>query len=459
MEKNKLKILGFGSLLAVAVGLVVSQGVMALMLTGAGIGGIGFLIPLTLGLILAITYVISFSELSLMIPKSGSLASYTEVAIGNLPAIIAVFAGYVVVAMFALSAELLLVDHIIGKVFPGAFPEFLIGFLILGLFTVLNLMGIDVFANIQKGLATIMIILLVILGIGSLFAIGNPHTEGINLTDNMNPLGAGVITLVALAVWGYVGAEFACPLVEECRDPVKDLPKAMLTGVVMIFIVIAMYSMGALMYIPADELAASELPHYDFALAAFGETGLIFVVIAAVAATCSTVNSSLAAVPHMLYGMAKNGQVFSQFKLTTKDKQVPWVAVLFISVISALPMVFMYDKQGAVLMMLVAAAISWLIAYIITHINVIVLRKRYPNLDRPYKTPFYPVPQVIGILGMLYAILYASETADIYYAAIIVLLIAVVFGVFWVKFKMKTGLFEPVPIEKVLDIKPRRWKG
>ena len=96
--------------------------------------------------------------------------------------------------------------------------------------------------------------------------------------------------------------------------------------------------------------------------------------------------------------------------------------------------------------------ISYYTWYIITHINVIVLRKRYPNLDRPYKTPFYPVPQVIGILGMLYAILYASETADIYYAAIIVLLIAVVFGVFWVKFKMKKGLFEPVPIEKVLDV-------
>ncbi|WP_315979926.1 hypothetical protein [Aliamphritea spongicola] len=84
-SKGFSRVLGLGSLLAVAVGLVVSQGVMVLMLQGAGIAGLGFIIPLAIGYILALTYVYSFSELSLMIPRAGSLSSYTEVAIGHFP--------------------------------------------------------------------------------------------------------------------------------------------------------------------------------------------------------------------------------------------------------------------------------------------------------------------------------------------------------------------------------------
>ncbi len=80
------KKLGLTALLAVAIGLVVSQGVMVLMLQGVGIAGAGFIIPLALAWLLALSYACSFSELALMIPRAGSLSSYTEVAIGQFPA-------------------------------------------------------------------------------------------------------------------------------------------------------------------------------------------------------------------------------------------------------------------------------------------------------------------------------------------------------------------------------------
>ncbi len=449
------RVLGLGSLLAVAVGLVVSQGVMVLMLQGAGIAGLGFIIPLAIGFVLALTYVFSFSELSLMIPRAGSLSSYTEVAIGHFPAILAVFSGYVVVAMFALSAELLLVDFILDKIYPGAFPPYTVGFGLLALFTGLNLMGIDVFAKLQSALAFIMIVVLLMLGLSAVTGAANPHPEGIDLTSNWNPLGGEAITLVALAIWGYVGAEFVCPLVEESKDPERNIPRSMIIGVTVIFITIAIYCLGALFYIPADDLAGSALPHYDFAKAVFGETGLTFLAVAAVTATCSTVNTSLAAIPRMLYGMAQNGQAFPQFKQLTKTTKTPWVAVLFVAAVTGVPMIVMGDNPDAIGLLLISAAIAWLLAYIITHINVIALRRRYPDLKRPYKTPFYPLPQIVGIAGMIYAVIYASPAPElsgqIFGAAGVVLGLVTVIGVFWVKVVMKKNLFEPEPIEKALE--------
>lgn len=192
------RVLGLGPLLAVAIGLVVSQGVMVLMLQGAGTAGLGFIVPLGVAYLLALSYAFSFSELALMIPRAGSLSSYTEVAIGHFPAILATFSGYVVVAMFALSAELLLLDLIIGKVYPGALPPMLVAYGVLGLFTLLNLLGIDIFARLQSALALLMMIVLLVLGLG---AVSSDHASAQTaLASGWNPLGVSALALTAMAV-------------------------------------------------------------------------------------------------------------------------------------------------------------------------------------------------------------------------------------------------------------------
>lgn len=452
-RKNRPR-LGLSALLAVAVGLVVSQGVMVLMLQGAGIAGLGFLIPLSLAFILALTYAVSFSELALMIPRAGSLSSYTEVALGHFPAILATFSGYVVVAMFALSAELLLLDLIINEVYPGSFPHMTIAYGVLILFTVLNLLGIDLFARLQSALALIMVIVLLALGLSAVTGSGTEPALATSITSDWNPMGAGVLTLVALAVWGFVGAEFVCPLVEETKNPERNVPRGMMLGLTIIFITIALYSIGALFYVPQEDLASASLPHYLFATALFGETGKIFLVVAAITATCSTVNTSLAAIPRMLYGMAVNGQAFPQLKMVSKRFNAPWVAVLFVAAITGIPVIFMGDNPGAISLLLLAACVAWLLAYIICHLNVIALRRRYPNMPRPFKTPFYPLPQIVGIIGMLVSLYYVSPTPEmtmsIVYSSGAVLALVSVIAVLWIKLVMRKPLFKPEPIETVL---------
>ena len=442
------RVLGLGSLLAVAVGVVVSQGVMVLMLQGAGIAGFGFIIPLAIAYVLAITYAWSFSELALMIPKAGSLSSYTEVAIGHFPAILATFSGYMVVAMFALSAELLLLDLVISKVYPDVIPHMVVAYGVLGLFTVLNLFGIDVFAKLQNVLALVMVVILVAMGLASL-SNGQASLQ-LPLDQGWNPLEFGAITLAAMAVWGFVGAEFVCPLVEETRNPERNIPRSMTIGLTVIFGVIALYCFGALLCIPREQLASDALPHYLLATTVFGEAGKLFLVVAAITATCSTVNSSLAALPRMLYGMAQNGQAFPQFKKLTARGRTPWVAVLFVAAITGLPILILGHDAAAISLLLLAAALAWLLAYIIVHIDVIALRRRYPHLARPFRSPFYPWPQVIGIAGMLFAIYHVSPTpemtASIFGCAGVVLGVISLIAVVWVKFVMRKPLFTPEPL-------------
>jgi len=447
------RVLGLRSLVAVAVGLVVSQGVMVLMLQSVGQAGPGFYLALCLGFLLALCYAFSFSELALTVPSAGGLSSYTEIALGHFPAILATFSGYVVVAMFALSAELLLLDLVVRQIFAGALPPFLVAFGILALFTAFNLLGVDIFARLQTALAVMMVIVLLLLGLAAWVQGSSAEaarTVPLWWQADWNPLGAGALALTAAAIWGFVGAEFVCPLIEEARAPARDIPRSMVIGLAVIFLTILVYSIGALYVLPREELTGSALPHLAFATQVFGKAGEGLLLVAAVTATCSTLNSSLAAVPRMLYGMARNGQAFPQLGKLSQRHRAPWVAVLFVAAITGLPILVMGQDAEAISLLLLSAALAWLLAYVIAHVDVIALRLRYPHVARPFRTPFYPLPQLFGIAGMLYAIWHASPSPEmnlrVFGSAGLVLGIVSLTAIVWIKLVMKKPLFRPEPL-------------
>jgi amino acid transporter len=111
--------LGLPAMVATAVGVVVVQSTMISMLNGASIGGINFLLAIGISALLALSYVLSFAELSLMLPRSGSVSAYTEAALGPGLAIVATLSGYVAVALLGIPAELVLVDTLLEQVAPG----------------------------------------------------------------------------------------------------------------------------------------------------------------------------------------------------------------------------------------------------------------------------------------------------------------------------------------------------
>ncbi|WP_262927365.1 APC family permease [Phytohalomonas tamaricis] len=103
--------------------------------------------------------------------------------------------------------------------------------------------------------------------------------------------------------------------------------------------------------------------------------------------TCSTLNTVLASVPRMLCGMAENGQAFMIMCKQHPRFNTPWIGILFLATIVAIP--FLLVDPDHIIVLLIGASTSWLLAYIVAHINVIVLRIRKPNHARPYRTPLF----------------------------------------------------------------------
>ncbi len=436
--------LGLRALVATAVGVVVVQSTMISMLNGAGLGALNYLAAIGLAALLALTYVLSFAELALMLPRAGSVSAYTETAIGPGLAIVAALSGYVAVAMLGIPAELILVDALTAQLLPEVsqwvgHPSLVL----LAIFCILNLQGVDMFARLQSALVTIMFTGILILGIAG-FVFGN--VPAVLTTQAFEP--AAAISLVALAIWGLVGLEFVCPMIGEARVPQRDIPRAMFLGLGLIVLAYALYCTAGIAMMTPDQLTATT-PHMDLALAIFGPAARIGFGLLAILGSATLLNTVLASVSRMIQGMAQSGQLPSIFARENK-RGAPAPALIALALgIGAVRLPLGMDA-GSILSLTVAAAGCWLIAYIIVHIDLIVLRFRMPAAPRPFRSPLFPIPQVAGILGMGYVFLNISPTPElsgpIYRNVVLMLGITCSFSLVWTLLVQRRNPFRAQPI-------------
>ena len=441
------KVLGFSALFAASIGVIVAQLGMVSLMQGVGIGGWGFFGALAIAFALALANAMAYAEMALMMPSAGSLSSYAEAAIGNFPAILLVFAGYVTPAIFGLPVEMILVDGVLQQILPGVLPSFTWAVALLAVLVVLNILGTDIFARVQTTLSFVMLVFLALTGLMALGGQGAAPIAG-GHAAGFAALGHDtvVLGLVALAFWVFVGSEFVTPLVVEARNAARDLPRAMILGLVVVAVAQVLFALGAAFFVPRDKLAGSATPHLDYVVAVFGPSAKVWFGVFAVTATASLLNTVLAAVPRMLQGMADNGQVFPLLGRTGK-RGTPVLAILFVAALPLIGLAWSGGDANAIVPLTIAASVAWLLAYMTAQVSLMVLRRRHPDLPRPFKVPGYPVTPLLAIAGMGYVVANSSPAPEmtgqiVAYTGIVLALFAVV-GAAWVKLVMKKGLFEP----------------
>ncbi len=450
--KGLKKVLGLTSLFIITIGLVVSQTSVVSILQGAGIGGSTFFIAILIAFIITLCYISTYSELALMMPKAGSISTYTAVSIGHFPAIVAALSAYVAPAIFANPAELLLMQHVLDTILPGTFSN--VALILLWLFTILNILGIDLFASIQSIVSFTMLVTLVVIGFVGLSKGSTEGTAPTQMLQDILHSGSSVFTLLLVALWPFFGFEMLCDLIEEAKNPVKHIPKAMFTASIVMLCAYSLIAFAAMKNVPATQLANTDIPHWDLGKAIFGNVGKIIILILSITTTSGLISAMLAAVPRLLYGMAHHKQLPSIFMRLHPKWRTPWFGIIVLSTLTTIPILLFGKRPDALLMLVISAASCYLLAYIIAHIDLIVLRKKYSNHVRSFKSPLFPLPQIIGISGMIYALINNSPTPalrlKVFINATLFMSFTGIYAFCWVKYKMKRKLFDPEPIGQAI---------
>ena len=95
-----------------------------------------------------------------------------------------------------------------------------------------------------------------------------------------------------------------------------------------------------------------------------------------------------------------------------------------------------------------------MISYVISHINVLVLRHRLPKAPRTFKVPGGIVLPILGVIGDLWMIYNIDSNPDtrmkIYKVCLIIFVVLAVYTVAWIKCVLKRPMFKAIPLEEVM---------
>jgi amino acid transporter len=393
---------GLPTAISTVFGLIVATTVLVSVGQGFAASWI-FLVALGIGLLAMYMQAISFSELATMIPKAGSMNEYVRAGLGAFAGSLTVLMGYIAIAVFPTAAEALFPAIIITD-FLGAAgdPKVWVTIIVL-LVAALNVFGVRPFAALEITLTAVVALSLLIIGIIGVFGLGSndPVSSALPGID----FEWGTLTgLLGLAVFAFVGLEYTCPLAEELDDPKRDMPRGMFIGLALIAVPLVLYGLAATRYLPADQLGdPTQLTNMNVAIAMLGDTGKWWMGIVSIAATVTTLNALIAGIPRLLYGMAYTQQAPRPFGYLLPATRAPVVGIVVIAAIPILMNVFDAATSATFIELILAGVLGWATAYILIHASLISLRIREPNAVRPYRTPLFPLPQLLGTGLLIWA--------------------------------------------------------
>lgn len=409
---------GIWSLWALGVGAVISGDFFGWNY-GLAKGGFGGLLIATV--IIAVMYIgmaYSLAELSPALPHTGGAYSFGRAALGpwggfltglaeNMeyvltPAVVVIsIGGY----MRAIGLELMGVDIPVPVWWIVSYT----------LFVGLNIIGAEITFKFTLVMTILSLAILTVFWAGAL-----PHFD-LDLALNIAPAAGGsrwlpfgitgITAALPFAIWFYLAIEQLPLAAEEAHDPKRDMPKgilyAMLTLIVASFLTLFLNSgiAGG-----SAEIGKTSEPLFIGFKAIFGSgAGASILALVAVAGLITSFHAIIYAYGRNIYSLSRAGYFPRWLSVTDDSRKTPHVALLVGAAIGLfVACVLEYGKKifgevpiGAVLLNM--AVFGAVIAYIMQMISFVVLRKKLPDIERPYVSP-------LGIPGAVISAIIAAIT-------------------------------------------------
>jgi amino acid transporter len=470
MTDNSNKI-GTPTGIASILGLMLLASSFLTITQGISMSGSVFFIGLTISYVLMMCQSTTFAELAGILPTSGAVYDYVTAGMGRFWGVTATLAAYVIVTCFASSAEVAVAGIFAKSNFPflASLPlekSWLIGWFIVIICIFINIRGIALYAVAEMAMSYFKYAIMMILGILSLFLVKKANFDTIWGASEIGNDGSAILTMVGFTLFLFVGAEYVTPLAPEMSNPNRQIKQSLFYGLTLSFIAMLIFGTGISWQVPNIIVdAASNPPKHlletpesalAFGQAVLGDTGKWAFIVIIFIATVALINTLIASIPRILYGMALDGTLPSIFAKLHPKYETPYIGIVFIGAIPMIGTFWIGTNIDGVFALILSAICSWIFFYVLVNISVMILRIKRPDLHRPYKIPLYPIPQVLAIIGLFITFFYLTppflKPSEIYIAFFAMLGLCAAYSFYWIKFVQKKDLWTRVPVEELLNL-------
>jgi amino acid transporter len=401
--------LGLFSVVMLGVGAMIGAGVFVLSGMAAGEAGPALILVFIANGIIALIVGCCYAELSAMMPRAGGAYVWAKPALGPLAGFYAGWIGWfaqtVACGLYSLGfgsfAAALFADATgMSVTSPGWLPmAFAAGIVLLLLW--INFRGSGTTGRVEAivtGLKIAILLVVVAFGFRKMFGMPEPMAAYQPLLPNG---WTGFVSAMGLTFIAFEGYEIIVQTGEEVFEPSKNLPRAILLSImvaVTIYVLIAIVLIGALT--PPEGIAVHE---YLGELGEFGVVeasgqfmphGRLVLLFAGLASTASALNATIFSATRIAFALGRGGDLPGQLARVHPKHHTPYVAIGTTGIMILIMISVLRLKEVAV-----SADIMFLLLYFLVCTTVIVLRKKWPEYERPFRVPFSPITPLIGILA------------------------------------------------------------
>ncbi len=254
----------------------------------------------------------------------------------------------------------------------------------------LNYYGVKLGGEVQVAVTVVKVALIAFIIVAGL-AFGRAHAAGVS--GGAAPLTtAGFFAALVAALWAYDGWNNVSMVASEVREPQRNLPRALIGGTVAVIGIYLLANAAYFHVLTGQEVGASERVAAEMMRRILGDGGANAVSVAAMISIFAALNGSILSGSRVPYAAARDGYFFRPIARVHPLYRTPGVSIL---ALSAWAMLLVLSGRYEQLFTYVIFA-SWII-YGMTTAAVIVLRKKRPDLPRPYRTLGYPLVPVLFV--------------------------------------------------------------
>lgn len=392
-----LRVLGVGFGLAVTIGGTIGMGIFRTP------GDVAKQLPTptlfigiwVLGGLYALLGAISVAELGAMIPRSGGFYVFAHRALGN-------YAGFIVgwSDWMSTCATIALISMVVGEYSGVLIPAFAtktkaVALTVTLFFALLNWRGIR-WGSFTQNLTSVIKILAFVAFVVAAF-LYRPAAQA------SSPLpiarGFGLFAAAVLALQGvlytYDGWYGICYFGSEVRDPKRDVTRSMFGGVLAIIAIYVLVNLSLIHVMPLPEIAGEPLAVGKAANLIFGRYGDTSIRVLGIISMLSTINAYTLSAPRTLYAMSCDG-LFTHHGRRVNKGGTPTITLLISTIVAVL-----FIISGTFDQVLAVVAFFFVSYYTMAFISVFVLRRREPDLPRPYRVWGYPWTTMIVVIGSI----------------------------------------------------------
>lgn len=204
---------------------------------------------------------------------------------------------------------------------------------------------------------------------------------------------AGFFAALVAALWAYDGWNNVSMVSSEVKNPQRNLPLALVYGTAGVVLIYVLTNAAYFHVLAAGEVAVTDRVAAAMMKRVVGEWGASAVSVAAMISIFAALNGSILSGSRVPYALARDGYFFKRFSKVNEEHGTPGFSILALcGWASVLVLSGRYDQ----LLTLVIFP-SWIL-YGMATASVIVLRRKRPEMERPYRTVGYPVVPALFVL-------------------------------------------------------------